>query len=449
MGTRRLGAEHGQALVLTTAAMLVVLVLAAFGVDLATWYQKHHQTQVAADAAALGAANCLLNGRSANQCTSVTDVADADAVATSIARANGMTLTSASQVSIDTASHTITVTATGQPSVEFASAVGLNPTIGARSVASFSLPNVPFSLFAGNTSCTANSGLQIVSNGGGAANLNGLFSDGVIDNNDNSGSADYSGGAYGTGATPQCGSGSSVGANNWLTKNTTIITQGEKSYPVQYSEPQIYGTTITSSEPTSAPAVTPGTCTFASSYFSTDGAGIHAINWPGIYCVTDSSGNIATAYSGSGCGGSSVDATTGSVYVGQLPSGLPPRGAFEFVGPCVVANQGLSRNMTTVSSSAPIIYGTAQAATPCLTPPANLVNSSAIVSSPDNVFLTGNDLDLNASIYAPCGTIELSGNNTQYAAFIEAANITVDKNGFTSWTGTGPIGAAATDGLSG
>jgi hypothetical protein len=428
--------------------MLVVLLMAAFAIDLATMYQRHHQAQVAADAAALGAANCLINGKSANQCTSVTDTADAAAVATAIARANGMVLTSTTQVSINTASHSVTVQAGETPPVDFAGLVGLNPSVTARSVASFSLPDLPYAIFAGNTSCTAGSGIQILSNGGGSANLNGLFSDGVINNNDNSGSANYSGGAYGTGAIPQCGSGSAGGTNSWQTKNTTIITQAEKAYPVRYSEPVVAGSTYTSAEPTSAPAVTPGTCTFASSYFSTDGAGIHAIYWPGIYCVTDSSGNLATTYGGSSCGGTAIDDTTSSIYVGQLASGSAPSGAFEFAGPCVVANQSLSGSLTPVSSSAPIIYGTAQAAAPCLMPTTNLVNPSAAVSSPDNIYLAGNNLSLNASIYAPCGTVELSG-NTSYAAFIEAANITIDKNGFSSWTGTGPIGAAATDGLSG
>jgi hypothetical protein len=428
--------------------MLVVLLIAAIAIDLATLYQTHHRAQVAADAAALGAANCLINGKSSGQCTSVTDTADAAAVATTIALANGIGLTSTTQVSINTASHSVTVTATDTPRVDFAGIVPINPSVTAKSVASFSLPDLPYSIFAGNTSCTAGSGIQILSNGGGSANLNGLFSDGVIGNNDNSGSANYSGGAYGTGATPQCGSGGPGGTNSWQTKNTTIITQAQTAYPVQYTEPVVAGSTITSTEPISAPAVTPGTCTFASSYFSTDGSGMHAIHWPGIYCVTDSSGNVATTYSGSSCGGASVDDTTGSMYVGQFANGHSPSGEYEFAAPCVVANQSLSSSITPVSSSAPIIYGTAQAASPCLTPPTNLVNPSAAIGSPDNIYLAGNNLSLNASIYAPCGTVELTG-NTSYAAFIEAANITIDKNGFASWTGTGPIGAAATDGLSG
>ncbi len=41
------------------SSMVVMLGMAALGIDVATWYTEHHQTQVVADSAALAAANCL------------------------------------------------------------------------------------------------------------------------------------------------------------------------------------------------------------------------------------------------------------------------------------------------------------------------------------------------------------------------------------------------------
>ena len=49
--------ERGQALILTSLCMVVVLVMSAVSIDVAQWYQKHHQAQVAADAAACSTEN--------------------------------------------------------------------------------------------------------------------------------------------------------------------------------------------------------------------------------------------------------------------------------------------------------------------------------------------------------------------------------------------------------
>ena len=51
--------ESGQSLVVVVSAMSVLVGVAAFGLDAASWMVKHHQAQVAADAAAMAAAHCL------------------------------------------------------------------------------------------------------------------------------------------------------------------------------------------------------------------------------------------------------------------------------------------------------------------------------------------------------------------------------------------------------
>jgi Flp pilus assembly protein TadG len=472
------GSESGQALIITALAMTLVLIVSAFAIDLATWYQKHHQAQVAADSAALAAANCLANGKTATSsgvnCSSPTDTSDAQTVGTQIASTN--LPTSTDQVTVDTTSHSVTVTASSSPTVDFAGLMSLHPTVTARSVAHYDSPSADYSVFVGNNQCNTNltsppNGLQILSGGGGNATVTGLYSDGVIDNQDQSNAANWSGGisdglttgGYQVGATPLCGNGQGTagsGANNntWLTKNTTVVAGEETAYPEQYNLPTISSATITTTEPTSAPTVTPGVCTFASTSFSTDGTGIHALNWPGIYCVVNSSGQIATTYtppSGQSCSwtpstkNSSADGTTGSIFVQSTIEG-----SFELVAPCVVGaangnnNPGLSSNIQAINNQTPIVYGTAQvsASSPCLVPSTTFVDPNQIVYSPDNVYLYGNNLTLNGPIYSPCGTAELA-KNTAYNTFLEAANVTIDQNDFQSWAGTGPPSVPASDAL--
>ncbi len=466
------GSEHGQALVITALAMTLLLVMCAASIDLSTWYQKHHQAQVSADAAALAAANCLSHSAASQtnpnvtNCTSVTDTTDATSVADAISDTNLPNVSD--QVTINTTAQTVTVTASAKPQVAFAGIVGLHPTVSARSVAGYSTQGANFSIFVGNDSCTSGTGLQIASDGGGNAAVNGLYSDGLVDNSDDSNSASYSGGisdgltsgGYNTSNTPNCGSsgngktdapGPGGTGNSWnpTNANTTLESDIELAYPEQYTEPVIGSSTITTTEPTTAPTITPGTCTFASTYFSTDATGIHQINFPGVYCVVNSSGQIATSYSGT-CGTSNGnktvgDDTTGSLYVGSTLEGS---GGFEFVGPCVIGDSNLSSSAAVINSATPLIYGTAQSATPCLEPTTTFVNPAAVTTSPDNVYLTNNNLTLNGPIYAPCGTVELAKNN-DFAAFIEAANVTIDKNNFSSFVGTGPPGSPAQDALSG
>lgn len=457
--------------------MTLVLVMSAFAIDLATWYQKHHQAQVAVDAAALAAANCLANGKtvtnsSGTNCTSYTDTTDAQNVGTTIASTN--LPNSNDSVTVNTTNKTVTVTATSQPQVDFAGIISMHPSVTARSVASYNLPLANYSVFVGNDTCNVTSsgvgGLQIASNGGGNAAVTGLYSDGTIQNQDNSNIANYSGGisdgqttgGYQATATPLCGDGAggtgpAGNDNSWLTKNTNVSAGQETAYPEQYNEPTIGSSTITGTYPNTAPTVTPGTCTFASTYFSTSvTSGMHQMRFPGIYCVVDGSGNIATSYSGS-CSApsgntSAVDQSTGSIFVSATL-----QGAYEFVGPCVVgvasgANKpGLSSSIQAINTQTPLVYGTAQqgspSTTPCLDPTTTFVNPSAITYSPDNIYLYGNNLTLTAPLYAPCGTVELSKNN-DFNAFIEAANVTIDQNNFSAWNGTGPAAAPAQDGLS-
>ena len=114
----RARAEHGQSLVIVVVAMTAVLGMAALGIDVGSWYLQHHRAQVAADGAALAAANCMANaGTPGNACTSTTDSTNATAQATTYAANNNVPIPS-TDVSVSLASKTVTVT-TPNPSPGF------------------------------------------------------------------------------------------------------------------------------------------------------------------------------------------------------------------------------------------------------------------------------------------------------------------------------------------
>lgn len=124
---RRLRGQDGQSLVVVIAAMFLILVIAAVAIDVSQWYQKRHQAQVAADAAALAAANYMGNGG---------DAASATNTATSYASGNSIPITSGN-VTVDTSAENVTVTTSAVAPVSFASVVGLHPSVSARAVASW------------------------------------------------------------------------------------------------------------------------------------------------------------------------------------------------------------------------------------------------------------------------------------------------------------------------
>ena len=186
---RALTADSGQSLVVVIVSLGVLLGMAAFGIDTATWMVKRHNDQVVADAAALAAANCLahpskiptsmvINGSqtSVPACTSGTDSANAQTVAIDYAAANGLTITS-SEVNVNTGAGTVQVTAPSTSPGFFARLFGIDQaTQSAASTASWrsGLQNCPNPgsniacgfLFAYNSICTSQSdGINLSNNG--------------------------------------------------------------------------------------------------------------------------------------------------------------------------------------------------------------------------------------------------------------------------------------------
>jgi Flp pilus assembly protein TadG len=457
--------ESGQSLVLIVIAGAVLIAMAALAIDIAQWYQTHHRAQVAADAAALAAATCMNNANTTATCTDNTDATHASSVATVYASTNGISLTDPSQVSVDTTAYKVTVTTQTPAPLSFAG-IQFAHTITAVAVSSWNVANIPLSLFTGNQSCAAGTGLQLLSSGGGQGGvLSGMYSDGVINNRNNTNAGHYGGVQYYASGAAHCG----PPATSYNTKNTTVSPGADIPYPEQFTEPTVSSTScslaVTSgctwtTEPTSAPSVNAGTCTFAATYFASDASGINQINYPGIYCVVTASGSttIATSYSGNSnnCNDGQnknnlgSDDTAGSIFVGGTTA---PSGQFEFVGPCVVddgqSGGGLSTSQTQITGSAcggspdapntcPLVYATNQANYPTACTTSGYPNTPEVVNSPDGIYLDGNTLTLNAPLYDPCGTGEISANVNTFGALLEAANISVDKNSFGSFKGTGP-----------
>ncbi len=119
----------------TTATVVVTLLMSALAIDTASWYQKRHQAQVAADAASLAAANCLATGAPGKTCTSTTDTSDAINVAETIAAANGVTI-AAGQVHFSNGKVSVDVSTSATPF--FAQIAGIsNANASADAGASF------------------------------------------------------------------------------------------------------------------------------------------------------------------------------------------------------------------------------------------------------------------------------------------------------------------------
>jgi hypothetical protein len=105
--------------------MFLIVGVAAFTVDVAQWRVGHHQAQVAADASALAAANCLATRVCAT-------TAQAQGKATDYASKNGVPASS-----VDISGGAVTVTTQMAAPQTFAGAFGVHPNVAAHAVASY------------------------------------------------------------------------------------------------------------------------------------------------------------------------------------------------------------------------------------------------------------------------------------------------------------------------
>ncbi|HET9719831.1 MAG TPA: pilus assembly protein TadG-related protein [Solirubrobacteraceae bacterium] len=166
-------------MVIVVLAMFLVLAMAALAIDVAQWYQKHHQAQVSADSAALAAANCLANSK----CTAGT----ATGTATSMASTNQVPASGVAVTSTDSNGGNVTVTTATTAPQQFY--VGQTVTVSARAVASYTVHlTAPASIFGADcigtsisqfippTTCTPNcSQPGVTINSGGNTSITGAI----------------------------------------------------------------------------------------------------------------------------------------------------------------------------------------------------------------------------------------------------------------------------------
>jgi hypothetical protein len=247
--------ESGQSLIIMISSMTVLLAVAAYGIDAASWMVRHHQAQVIADSAAMAAAHCLANpGQSGTiningtstavpACSSSSDTADAQTDAVAYAAANGLTIT-ASNVVIDTTKNTVNVTTPAHSSATFATMFGLGSTTqtavaqagwtaGSSDECTAATTDQCSAVYAGNTACPSTnspdaaqspvSGFQDGNTGGGATpTVNGVVhSEGGI-TVENSGPTfngvpplTVAGDCYTSGDMPDYGKATQVASQSW------------------------------------------------------------------------------------------------------------------------------------------------------------------------------------------------------------------------------------------
>ena len=432
----RIRDASGQSLVIVVLAMTALLGMAAVAIDLATWYQKHHQAQLAADAAALAAAQCMGSGT----CTSTSAAAS---MATTYANSNNVP---ASSVTVDTTSYHVTVTTGTSAPISFAGLFNVHPSVSASATASWVDGLTDISLFAGDTTCGTGDGIYFASNGGGQSYVPGIHSNGEVFVRDHSGSTAITGSITdnSTGTGPFC-SGSTTN-----TGNVSLVSSGDAGGNPNGTLPwpEIY----------SPPACTTSN---TATYWTTDTAapsGHQIVSGGGVYCVT-------TSFSGT-CG-PTIDGTAGTIYLGSKVTGV------ELYAPCVNIASGANGSSAIASTTTPptpfqypLVYATGATN---ITPPTGNGQGSKTGSANPAVFIgdsnKGQGITLTGAVYAPgscstsaswnpnqtCsgtingGTVEFSGNN-DLTSFVEAENIWVDKNNFSSIIGNGPtnpFGSAA------
>lgn len=341
--------EQGQSLVMVIVCMFAVIVIAALAIDVSSWYQKHHQAQVSADAAALAAANCLLKSNStstaANNCATATDTTHASNVATTIAQTNAVPITGSVAYGTSPAgviTNVTVTTATSAPSF-FANVGGiLSANISARSVAklTWTFQNCTtigdqagggcLMFYAASNSCAAGQGTAAIYMHIGQSDVlnGGIFSNGSIDDSKGNGGTINAPVTYGAGS--QCslsppGNGNTSFKGNADTKGATQQTTNRGSpsnpnWPIDYSTyfPACSGTSC------GGPGGTPSYCTYAQSSFSAyQGSGVYCAygtgtksdpsTWNGTIAFPSNQGSTATPLSVTLIAGN-ISLSSNSVY---------------------------------------------------------------------------------------------------------------------------------------
>jgi hypothetical protein len=382
----RLRDDSGQSLIVVVSSMTVLLAMASFGIDTATWMVRHHHDQVVADAAALAAAQCLANPGQAGSnvtingtvttvpsCTSGTDTHDATTVAIDYAAANGLTITS-SQVSYDVSNGHVTVNASNDSQSIFARLFGIDKTTqSANSMAGWSTKeqqcttageNCDF-MFANSNNCSTGSQMLIVSTQG-KSTINGN----IQTNGSLLASATGSAGGIngvGTFGPPPCTSSTGGNQEPWNTSQPTPESS-TISWPIDYSKdfPACYpagSTPVTGEQACIASgqyAGYPTWCTNASQDITLDDSSLTDTPVSGqIYCASGTSTNLGDPSTWNGAIDISLGAKNNTLYD-------------SFVGGTIAYNVNSGNGKSTISACGytPNGYSATECAGTTTSPPA-------------------------------------------------------------------------------
>jgi len=414
--------EHGQALVLVTLTMLILLGMAALAIDVSTWYQRHHAAQVAADAAALAAANCMANvgvtnGTFTDQCTTTSDAA---MVATNYAAENGVSIPT-TNVSFN--GENVTVTTPDPPPVLFASLFGVtSATQTARASATWSAPvstscttsleqsGACYFAFARDSNCP-DVGITL-ENVGTVRITGGVWSNSDLssvnaDHNSSWGNATFGNGTLCTWIGASVGNGPSFSSGP--TPQPPI-----NSWPRDYTSVLQCGPGLTYQ--CTGPNGTPSYCTQAAPAFGLNLLGYVTSLPSGALPITMTAGQVYCAY---GTSTNMSDPTTWNGVI-DATSGTQSTSDTFIGGLAAITTQGsvtLSPALTTSLGSLLVYAG-----------------DSTVTAA--NVAESGK-ANLSGDIFAPNGTITATNSGSgSYTSFLEGNQVVIDAQG--NMTGEGP-----------
>jgi Flp pilus assembly protein TadG len=397
--------ERGSVLVITAVAMVAMLGMAAFTIDVGSWYQVKRHVQEAADAAALAGAQDL----PASEAT-----ATADATAYVTKNLPGVTPT----ITFPTSTEIKVVVSTTAPSF-FGKVFGVtSANVSATSVASETSTQTTcsatgtdcYAMFAMNTSCTGDP----ITLGGGSHVIGGVWSDGSI--NVGGGGSSLGPTTYSNAA--QC----SISPSSWAS-NSNTFTSGPTAaapltaWPINYALdfPACSGTCT-------GPGGTPSFCTSSSTATSE-------------YLKTYTPSNLSSdnIYCDVGTGTASTPTTwNGAIEVAGGPV------TDTFVGGTVTIDGG-----TTLTACGWTLSGY-QASSCGTSIPAPVTANYPLV------YAVGSGTSVNDSsggntfygdLFGPNGTIDIGGGS--WTTFAEGNQINASGGGFTV-TGDGPLTTGGT-----
>lgn len=408
----RVRGESGQSLVIVVLSMFVVIAIAAAAIDIATWYQKHHQAQVSADAAALAAANCLSRessmNTSTNTCTAPTDTSSASGVATTMAQMNSIPAQSVSFGKNSTGTVTsVTVTTATQAPPLFARLAGItSANIAARAVAAVTWKFTDCTtaasgclmFYAAANTCSSSApaiSIQV----GQSDNFNGgILTNGNIDDTYGNGGTFNGPVTYGAGSACSTSTGSTnfkgtLNAGS-TQQSTDYGTSTSPNWLINYAA-QFPACGTTSTYACTGPYNTPSYCTYAGASFSPTSV------TNGVYCAYGTSANHS-------------DPATWNGAI-SLPSGT-----------------GTSTSPISVT----LIGGTVALGSNSVYKPYmnNLI--AYVTGTGSGAFTaTGGNLTFAGDAFVPNGGAALTGGNVNFNGFIQAQTI-LDNGG--DQTGQGP-----------